>query len=94
MDFFNESPQWDNLELGWRFKQSAWGKGYGTEAAKAIIAALQQQKGYRRFAAIALQGNDASCNIMKKLGMKYVKTDLHKDPLGDMEVLYYQLDLA
>lgn len=93
MDFFNDNTQWDNLELGWRFKQSSWGKGYGTEAAKAIMDELADQKGYRRFAAIALAGNDASTRIMEKLGMKYIKTDIHKDPLGDLEAVYYQLDL-
>ncbi len=93
MDFFNDNTQWDNLELGWRFKQSSWGKGYGTEAAKAVMDALHQQKGYKRFAALALEGNEGSMNIMKKLGMRFVERTLHKDPLGDLDVVYYQLDL-
>lgn len=93
MDFFNDNTQWDNLELGWRFKQSSWGKGYGTEAAKAVMDALHQHKGYKRFAALALEGNEGSMNIMKKLGMRFVERTLHKDPLGDLDVVYYQLDL-
>ena len=93
MDFFNQQPKWHDIELGWRFKQSAWGKGYATEAAKQVMAAMSQQPGVECFSAIAMQGNSASINIMKKLGMSYVKTDIYKDKqLGDIEAVYYQVN--
>lgn len=94
MNFFSESPQWDNLEIGWRFKQQSWGKGYATEAAKAVLAGVSEQTGVQRFCAIADKDNVASTNVMEKLGMKYVDTRIHQDPLGDSEVVYYQLNLA
>lgn len=96
MNFFSDNPQWDDLELGWRFKRSAWGKGYATEAARALWQALVQHGQVRRFTAIAMPGNAASIGIMKKLGMQYLKTGIHSDPLGDEEVVYYgcQLDSA
>jgi RimJ/RimL family protein N-acetyltransferase len=40
-----------------------------------------------------MPGNAASINIMKKLGMSYIKTDIHRDPLGDEEVVYYTLEI-
>ncbi|MFT5163813.1 MAG: RimJ/RimL family protein N-acetyltransferase [Alteromonadaceae bacterium] len=89
MDFFGDNPELENLELGWRFKQAAWGKGYATEAAAAIKTALAAIGKVKQFSAIAIPDNKASINIMKKLGMSYVKTDMHKDPLGDIEVAFY-----
>ncbi len=92
MDFFSSERNDQDIELGWRFKQSSWGKGYATEAAKSVLDALQKSAQYLQFTALALPENTASINIMKKLGMQFIKTDLHEDPLGDMEVDYYQLN--
>lgn len=94
MDFFSDKPKWKDWELGWRFTRNAWGYGYGTEAAKHIMTKLAQNQDIEYFSAIAMPKNDASIGIMKKLGMKYIKTDLHKDPLGDEEVVYYQVGVG
>jgi RimJ/RimL family protein N-acetyltransferase len=94
VDFFSDNPQLDNLELGWRFKQMTWGKGYATEAAKSIALAVSQTKSVSKISAIALEDNLASIKIMTKLGMKYIKTYLHKDPLGDIEAVYYEKKLT
>jgi RimJ/RimL family protein N-acetyltransferase len=91
MDFFTDNPQFNDLELGWRFKQESWGKGYATEAAKHIMQALIENKSATQYSAIAETENTASIGIMKKLGMQFIKNDLHKDPLGDMQVDYYSL---
>ncbi len=93
MEFFSDQPQWENLELGWRFMRKSWGQGYATEAAKQVKNALFMQAPVSQFSAIAMPGNHASIAIMKKLGMSYIKTDINKDPLGDMEVVYYQENL-
>ena len=92
MDFFNEKKDDKDIELGWRFLQSSWGKGYATEAAKAVMNELINLGIYDKMSALVLKGNTASINIMKKLGMKYIKSDLHKDPLGDLEADYYSID--
>jgi len=93
IDFFDDSKptQWQNLELGWRFKRSSWGKGYATEAAQAVVARLKNQGGATHFTALAEEENSGSINIMKKLGMHFDKRDLHRDPLGDVEVVYYSM---
>ena len=81
MYFFcdSQATEESNLELGWRFHQSAWGKGYATEAARAIAAALRDQGRCESFAAIAEPENEASINIMKKLGMSFQKQAVHRD---------------
>lgn len=94
MEYFSDNPQWHNIELGWRFMQSEWGKGYGTEAADTIKNAIASRSDVTQITAIAIEGNDASIKIMQKLGMQYVKTDIHQDPLGDAEVVFYQLDVG
>ena len=91
MDFFTKTPQHENLELGWRFMQASWGKGYATEAANTIKNALIEQTDVRCFSALAVEDNIASINIMKKLGMTFLKKEFHKDPIWEEEVVYYQL---
>lgn len=89
MHFFSEHPEVNNLEIGWRFFQHTWGKGYATEAALQVMHALTN---YNTFSAIADENNHASINVMKKLGMKYIKTYHHKDQLIDCQVAYYQIN--
>ena len=92
MEFFSENPIFDNIELGWRFMRSSWGKGYATEAANNIKTILSQQPENKYFSATALVGNTGSIGIMKKLGMKYINTYLHSDSeLGETEAVLYRL---
>lgn len=91
MHFFSDNRDDQDMELGWRFKQSAWGKGYATEAARHIAdAVVSHDTSIRSISAIAMEENKGSINIMRKLGMEFVKQDLHNDPLGDMDVVYYR----
>lgn len=91
MHFFSDNRDDQDIELGWRFKQAAWGKGYATEAARHIADAIVgHDVSIRSISAIAMEENQGSINIMHKLGMSFVKKDLHKDPLGDMDVVYYR----
>ena len=93
MYFFSDQVELDNLELGWRFKQNTWGKGFATEAAISIRDALIAKGGISKLSAIAFEDNLASTSIMKKLGMIFLKKDLHKDPLGDNELVYYEMSV-
>lgn len=89
MDFFSDGRDDTDLELGWRFTQKSWGFGYATEAARAIMNAFIARGEYRAISAVADAGNVASIAVMTKLGMRYIKTDIHKDPLGDAECVFY-----
>lgn len=90
MDFFSDAPQFHDIELGWRFKQMSWGKGYATEAAKAFMAMLAQQADVSYISAVADEDNVASIGIMKKLGMQFIKRTDYSTPNGITEVVHYQ----
>lgn len=92
MHFFSDNPQYRNLELGWRFKQLAWGRGIATEAAQQVLEGLANAGVADYFSAIAVRENAASLAIMKKLGMQFIESGIHRDPLGDMLVDTYQMN--
>lgn len=90
MDFFTDTPNFLDLELGWRFFRHEWGKGYSTEAATAIKNAVAKQTA---FSALAIEENIASINVMKKLGMRFKKRYLHQDNNGDSMAVHYQIQV-
>ncbi len=90
-NFFNDDTEYDNMEMGWRFNRSTWGKGYATEAARAVADEQAKLDEVKKLSAIAVPDNEASRRIMEKLGMDYIRTYLHKDPIGDVEAVYYEM---
>jgi RimJ/RimL family protein N-acetyltransferase len=89
-DFFSAKVQFDNLELGWRFKSHVWGQGFATESATHIMRGLSFNDTIQKFCAIAVPENTDSIRVMEKLGMHYVKTYIHQDPLGNSRAVYYE----
>lgn len=67
----------DEIEVGYSMIKEFWGKGIGTEAARAWLDHGFRDAGLDRIVAIAHTGNWASRHIMEKLGMKYEKTEFH-----------------
>ncbi|MCW8982064.1 MAG: GNAT family N-acetyltransferase [Altibacter sp.] len=71
------------VDMGWRLKRSAWGKGYASEAAAvclhAAFTAFQLDEVY----AFAAQGNTASEKVMQKIGMSYAGTFEHPKLAND-----------
>lgn len=55
--------------LGYRLRRSAWGKGYATEGARALIRKGFTEAGARRIVATTYQDNTASRRVMEKAGM-------------------------
>nr|WP_310431365.1 GNAT family N-acetyltransferase [Streptomyces sp. 3330] len=64
----------DEVELGYRLRQAAWGKGYATEASRALLGKAFTALGVRVVWAETMTVNRASRNIMEKLGMTLVDT--------------------
>ena len=71
-----------NLEIGWRLFQSAWGHGYATEAADAVMGQLKANDLCDHVTAIAVAENLASVGVMKKLGMTLLREERLKSPLA------------
>lgn len=56
-------------ELGYWLGADVWGNGYATEAADALIDFGFAKLGLSRIYAQVLDGNDASCRVLDKVGM-------------------------
>ena len=59
------------IELGYRLRKSAWGKGYGAEGARALIRKGFEELGTSRITATALAANRASVRVMEKCGLRH-----------------------
>jgi RimJ/RimL family protein N-acetyltransferase len=70
------------MEVGYRLKRSAWGKGYGTEGTRALIAKSFDELGVERVVAVADEPNVASRRVMEKSGMHLTRRFLGRDPDG------------
>jgi RimJ/RimL family protein N-acetyltransferase len=64
----------DEVELGYRLRRSAWGRGYATEGARALIRKGFADLGVRRVVATTYQDNVASQRVMEKAGLTLVRT--------------------
>jgi RimJ/RimL family protein N-acetyltransferase len=58
------------FEVGWRFREDAWGRGYAKEAAIASLDAGFGQFGAEEIIALTVDGNSDSWGLMKRLGMR------------------------
>jgi RimJ/RimL family protein N-acetyltransferase len=59
------------IELGYRLKTPAWGKGYATEAAAAWIAYGFDELDLARIVGVTHPENVASQRILEKIGMRF-----------------------
>lgn len=72
-------------EIGYRFIEKHWGKGYATEAGKAFIDHAFNEMKVEAVYAYADEGNDNSRKILEKLGLQFVNSFEHE---GEREVWY------
>lgn len=80
-------PEFDEIDLGYRFFPKYWGKGFATEASKAILEYGFEELKLSRIIAIAMKGNKASIRVMEKIGMSFDKLAPY-EPGGKDEVWY------
>ena len=58
------------MEVGWRLREDAWGKGYAKEAARASLDLAFERFGADEVIALTVMGNEGSWGLMKRLGMR------------------------
>lgn len=69
-------PELNEVDLGYRFMKSSWGKGYATEAAYASLQYGFGTLGLQRIVGRALPGNIASIRVLEKCGMTYLGEEI------------------
>ena len=73
--WFGLRPSYENVrELGYRLRQSAWGKGLATEGSLALITAAFTRLGAERVWAQTMAVNTASRHVMERCGLRFVRT--------------------
>ncbi|OLT48211.1 hypothetical protein BJF85_13340 [Saccharomonospora sp. CUA-673] len=63
-----------SLELGYRLARAAWGHGYATEGARALVHAAFTEAGADRVVATTMAVNTASRRVLEKCGLRLVRT--------------------
>jgi RimJ/RimL family protein N-acetyltransferase len=70
-------------EIGWRLRESAWGKGIAKEAAIASLDLAFNRFGYDRVIAMTIPPNRESSGLMERLGMRRRQDlDFHDERFG------------
>jgi RimJ/RimL family protein N-acetyltransferase len=57
-------------EVGWRLARTAWGSGYATEGARAVVADAFDRLKLRELVAFTAEWNTRSRRVMEKIGMR------------------------
>jgi RimJ/RimL family protein N-acetyltransferase len=71
--FFPEINGQPEVEIAYRLARPAWGRGYATEAAKAVRDFALTTLGIKRLIAMIDPSNVASIRVAEKIGMHYKK---------------------
>ena len=80
------------MEVGWRLREDAWGKGYAKEAAAAALDLAFTRFGADEVIALTVTGNSPSWGLMIRLGMRrridldFANADF--DPDSGMIIVY------
>lgn len=77
-----------DLELGYRLKRKFWGKGYATEASKALVAKAFDELGASSVFAITDRDNAGSRRVMEKCGLSFEREC--DDPWGRGRAVRYR----
>jgi RimJ/RimL family protein N-acetyltransferase len=79
----------DDPDIGFAFMPEHCGKGYGYEAAFAVLEYAKHEIGLQRVVATARPDNTISANLLEKLGLRYERMIRH--PEGDRELKLFSI---
>ncbi len=68
------------VEIGWRLATPHWGKGYATEAARAVLRFGFNQLRLDEIVSFTVPHNQRSRRVMERIGMTYIATDDFEHP--------------
>ena len=86
----------DSCEIGYAVGRAHQGNGYATEAARALVGRLFEEKGFATVRASYFEGNEASRRVMEKCGMKFERVAKNElTYLGrERDLVYYSVSAA
>lgn len=90
-DYLDDRPAF--TDIGWRLKQTAWGKGFATEGAKACLTFAFKEMNLDKVYSVCSLINVKSEKVMQKIGM-HKEMELKHPLLGDypeLEVCVFYL---
>jgi RimJ/RimL family protein N-acetyltransferase len=76
-----EAPFIPAVEIGWRLRSDAWGRGLATEGARAAMAFAFLELGLPGLVSMTVPANTRSRRVMEKLGMAHDQRDDFEHPL-------------
>ncbi|WP_409234393.1 GNAT family N-acetyltransferase [Streptomyces sp. PA5.6] len=80
------------VAISWRLGAQFWGQGYASEAAQATLEFALQDRGLDRVISIDRVGNQASANVVRKLGMTLDRETVH--PVSGHPLHIHSIDLT
>ena len=86
-------PDMEETDVGYRFLPEAWGKGYATESAAAVMEVQPAEFGLARVIGLVQPENLASVRVLRKLGMhfeRHLAADDH--PATDLYAISFASD--
>ncbi|MBT8283842.1 MAG: GNAT family N-acetyltransferase, partial [Muriicola sp.] len=83
-------PEFDEVDLGYRFLPEYWGSGLATEASNAILNYAFDVLKLDKIVAIAMKENKASIRVMEKVGMEFDKLAPYEP--GSENAVWYWCD--
>ena len=82
---FGRRPE-GGIEFGYWLKRDCWGRGYATEAGRAVLAAARDSLRYKRIEAGHFLDNPASGRVLEKLGFRATGAIVPRFSLGRSEI--------
>jgi RimJ/RimL family protein N-acetyltransferase len=71
------------IEVGFSIVRACWGRGYATEALKAVLKYLTENEGISCVTAWCAEENTGSRRVLEKAGMRLVRTETDGLEVGD-----------
>jgi RimJ/RimL family protein N-acetyltransferase len=75
------------VEIGWRLKQSAWGRGYATEGAMACLRVGFEQIGLDEIVSFTTLSNHRSIAVMERIGMRDTRANFEHPAVPEQSAL-------
>lgn len=80
LDEVDDGLPFTGVEIGWRLVRTAWGHGYATEAARAVLSHGFETLGLPEILAVTTATNLRSQAVMRRIGMTRSPQDDFDDP--------------